>query len=257
MFYNSLMCNDSKKIKAYYLYGAATFPKYRNKGFMTQTINFANKLALKDGCKYSILLPENDNLSRFYEKRGYQPFFKTNFLKFRFETLKKVSSFEKLCNDKNFENFKDDTTRFNYLNFEKIRERFYNSLYDVYWDADSIKFAVNSNDYYKGKGIKNILREKSYAICCYSKEENVAQILELALSNINDMYELKFLLCNILKLIPAKEYIFRLPVNRLSFLEKFCNDVKTKNWGMIKSLSCERINLLDSENCPYLGLTLD
>ena len=115
---------------------------------MTKTINIANKLALKKECKYSILLPGNDNLVGFYEKIWYQSFFKTSFLKFTFETLKNISDFENLHNSDGFEKFDCDTSKFNYFNFEKIREKFYNSLYDVFWDANSIKFAILENDFF-------------------------------------------------------------------------------------------------------------
>ena len=254
MFYNNIIFKNSKKCKAYYLYGAATFPEYRNQGLMTKTINFANKLALKKDCKYSILLPENDNLVRFYEKIGYQSFFKTSFLKFNFETLKNISDFENLYNTVEFGRFEEKIEKFNYFNFEKIREKFYNSLYDVFWDANSIKFAILENDFCTGKVIS---RENSYAICNYQQQKNTVEILELALNDAKNTNELKFLICNILKLMPAKNYIFRVPVGRLELLEKSCDDKKIKNFGMIKSLTCEKVDLPKLEKAPYLGLTLD
>ena len=254
IFYNTIMTKNFKKTKAYYLYGAATFPKYRNQGLMTKTINFANKLALKKDCKYSILLPENDNLVRFYEKIGYQSFFKTSFLKFSFETLKNISDFENLYNTVELGRFEDKIEKFNYFNFEKIREKFYNSLYDVFWDANSIKFAILENNFCTGKVIS---RENSYAICNYQQQKNTVEILELALNDAKNANELKFLICNILKLMPAKNYIFRVPVGRLELLEKSCDDKKIKNFGMIKSLTCEKVDLPKLEKAPYLGLTLD
>lgn len=255
IFYNAIMGKNLKKIKTYYLYGAATFPEYRNQGFMTKTINFANKLALNDGCKYSILLPENDSLVRFYEKIGYQSFFKTSFLKFTFETLKNISNFENLYNTDKFGKFEDKIEKYNYFNFEKIREKFYNSLYDVFWDADSIKFAIKENNFCAGKVI---FRENSYAICRYRQQEkNTVEILELALSDAKDTNELKVLIGNILNLIPAKNYIFRVPVNRLELLENFCDDKEIKNFGMIKRLDGTKISLSNVKKFPYLGLTLD
>lgn len=255
IFYNGIMDENFKKIKAYYLYGAATFSEYRNQGFMTKTINFANKLALKKECKYSILLPENDNLMGFYEKLGYQSFFKTSFLKFTFENLKKIVNFEKLCNTDELEKFEDDFKKFNYLNFEKIREKFYNSLYDVCWDANLIKFAIKENNFYTGKAI---FRENSYAICRYKMpSKETVEISELALNDSKDINELKFLICNILKLMPARNYIFRVPVNRLKLLENFCDDKEIKNFGMIKRLDETKISLSNVKRFPYLGLTLD
>lgn len=254
IFYNAIMGKNYEKTKAYYLYGAATFPKYRSQGFMTETINFANKLALKKDCKYSILLPENDKLVNFYEKIGYQSFFKTSFLNFNFETLKNISDFENLYNTDEFGKFEDKTSKTNYFNFEKIREKFYNSLYDVFWDANSIKFAILENKFCGGKVIS---RENSYAICYYQQQKNTVEILELALNDTKNTNELKILICNILKLMPAKNYIFRVPVGRLELLEKFCDDKKIKNFGMIKSLNKGKMDLLDTKKAPYLGLTLD
>ena len=222
---------------------------------MTKTINLANSLALKEGCKYSVLLPENENLVQFYEKIGYQSFFKTNFLSFSCDNLKKIVDFENLYNTDEFGKFEDKIEKFNYLNFEKIREKFYNSLYDVFWDKNSIKFAIKENNFCTGKTIS---RKNSYAICRYQMSlKETAEILELALSDYKNIDELKFLICNILKLIPAKNYIFRVPVGRLELLEKSCDDKKIKNFGMIKSLTKEKMDLSDTKKVPYLGLTLD
>lgn len=56
---------------AHYLCGAATMPEYRNRGIMTELIEFALADAEKRGDCYSVLLPADKGLYDFYAKLGY------------------------------------------------------------------------------------------------------------------------------------------------------------------------------------------
>ncbi|MBR1779246.1 MAG: GNAT family N-acetyltransferase [Clostridia bacterium] len=256
MFYTNILDKELKKEHAYYLYGAATLPEFRNMGFMKKTIDYANNIARDKGCKYSVLLPANDGLERFYEKLGYHSLFKANFLEFTFYELKKIAGYNE--NNKLAPDTEHNVEKFKYSTFEEIREKFYSLAYDVCWDEKHIRSIVNASDFYSKADIKSILREKSYAICHLDLSgENTVEVIELGMVEPPDIAEIKLLLCAILSLMPAKMYIFRVPVGRVDFLEKLCDNKKLKNWGMIKSLGKAGVNLPDTKRPPYLGLTLD
>lgn len=59
--------------KAHYLCGAATLPTYRNRGIMTALIGYALKDAANRGDRYSLLLPADEPLYRYYARFGYRP----------------------------------------------------------------------------------------------------------------------------------------------------------------------------------------
>ena len=56
---------------SHYLCGAATDPAYRRRGVMSALIDFALRDAVDRGDCYSVLLPANEGLYRFYARLGY------------------------------------------------------------------------------------------------------------------------------------------------------------------------------------------
>ena len=58
---------------ATYIYGACTHPLHRKKGYMAYLLEESFKIDLKKGINQSILIPENENLFKFYKKFGYIP----------------------------------------------------------------------------------------------------------------------------------------------------------------------------------------
>ncbi len=58
---------------AHYLCGAATLPAYRGQGVMHRLLAFALDDAARRGDGYSVLLPADDGLYRFYAAQGYVP----------------------------------------------------------------------------------------------------------------------------------------------------------------------------------------
>ncbi len=240
-----ILNSDREKTPAYYFYAAATFPQYRNKGFMRKTIDYANSVAVSKGQEFSFLMPANENLCKFYEKIGYKQFFKTFFVKLNCAELKKNVG---ECKG----NFQAATAQ---LNLEKIRFSFYNQEGDVFWSEKDINFAFKQNEFYNGQ---NVFTDDGYAICA-RKDDGCVEILELAVLNVTeDVYKIKslkesvfLLLSKVLQNVRAKEYVLRLPC---SLSDLFYGHGNFKNFGMIKNLSGEKI-LVNAT--PYLGLTLD
>lgn len=221
-------------IPSYYLYGASTFPEFRNKGYMNSLINFANKVARKKSLQYSVLLPANDNLYLFYEKIGYKQFFKTRFVRLNGEELKKFShggvKFDK---------------KLSFDQMSNLRKTVYCADGDIVRDSKEIEFAVKQNNFCGGK---TVFSENGYAICSIQKG-NVL-ITEFAVNK----EDFKNLIFNVYEEFGNVKYIFRLADDD-TYFKGFG---KSTPFGMIKSL--DENNSENNFNCkraPYLGLTLD
>lgn len=57
--------------KGRYIYAVATSPEERGRGIATRLLAYANEFILKNGEKFSVLVPAEKKLFKFYEKRGY------------------------------------------------------------------------------------------------------------------------------------------------------------------------------------------
>lgn len=64
--------------KTTYIYGAATNPKYRKKGFMSELLKQSFKIDAYNGVSSSILIPANRPLFEFYKRFGYETVFYVN-----------------------------------------------------------------------------------------------------------------------------------------------------------------------------------
>ncbi len=62
--------------KVSYIFGACTMPEYRGKGIMASLIAYSEELDRQSGIKASILIPQNESLFNFYDRFGYEPYFK-------------------------------------------------------------------------------------------------------------------------------------------------------------------------------------
>ena len=58
--------------KITYIFAACTNPNFRKQGLMSELLEFSTKIDISKGMKASLLVPQNDELFRFYEKNGYQ-----------------------------------------------------------------------------------------------------------------------------------------------------------------------------------------
>ena len=57
--------------KGRYIYAVATGERFRRRGLSTMLLNYANKYIKESGEYFSVLVPAEENLFSFYEKRGY------------------------------------------------------------------------------------------------------------------------------------------------------------------------------------------
>lgn len=88
-------------VQAHYIYAAATFKKYRSKGYMRALLQKAEEYGVQRGDHFSILLPGEESLYRYYENNGYIPYFQKKVVtdssaasQFSLEKIKPIDSKE-------------------------------------------------------------------------------------------------------------------------------------------------------------------
>ncbi len=82
------MAADSKEYKGRYIYACATDENYKKRGLITELLDDARIRAEKEDCDFLVLVPANDALFDFYEKRGYSKFFKVKVIEIPGRILK-------------------------------------------------------------------------------------------------------------------------------------------------------------------------
>lgn len=125
-----LQFNNSQK--ATYIYGACTHPLHRKKGIMSRLLTQSFKNDIKKGIPQSILIPENEELFKFYEKFGYK---KTTLVK---KEIFKYSDFSQNL---------DDEYIFKKADFSDIEN--INSLYEK--TLLSNNFILRDNSFWKNQ----------------------------------------------------------------------------------------------------------
>ena len=66
---------EGVKFPGVMLYGVATHPDERGKGFSTLLMDYVNKEHANRGVKVSVLVPAEPSMIDFYKKRGYKELF--------------------------------------------------------------------------------------------------------------------------------------------------------------------------------------
>lgn len=253
IFENSIIYNKTE-IPSCYMYAVATLPYYQGRGYMKKLLKYSEEVARQNGKIFSTLYPADENLCKFYEKLGYEQFFKTCIIDISDYELNQIllqykkdnnvfggSSYEVLVKTKIISEDKID-----YLRISQIRKNAYCKTGDVYWNQDHISYAIKINKIYGGD---TIFTGDNYAIC---RENN--DLVEVVDSVISE--EDLFILINaIRKKYQAKKYRFRLsPKSQL-----FKISGRDLPFGMIKPLTDNEdyTRILLEVKRPYLGLVLD
>ena len=154
--------------QAHYLCGAATLKRYRKRGIMSALIEYALEDAQNRGDRYSLLLPANEALYRFYARLGYRP-----------DCYVKTAVFETADTGGALNDGQPDLQ-------ELQKACFQNNF--LLWNNDFISFAAA---YYACYGVKTAASENAFAI--YDAENEFAQVLYAV---FNDIKELKHLLAS-------------------------------------------------------------
>ncbi len=240
---------ENKVFTASYIYGACTLPSYRNRGYMRKLLNYYELQQKLKNVDFSILVPENEKLENYYNKLGYQNFFRIKEINFRKENFLKILTDNKKYNPKN-EIYENSNFYNSFSVLEKLRHSIYNKINSVMYNASEIEYAVKLYRYFNGKFITV---PNGYAICtpidlktviikdftCSEKETPL--LLKKIYENFNSYSDFK--------IITNTENQF------------FKNMGQIKFFGMIKPLKPQLRELLKkvekNNNYPYLGIALD
>ena len=205
---------------AHYLCGAATLPEYRKRGIMSALIEYSLNDAKSRGDRFSVLLPANAELYRFYSAHGYR-------------TCCSVRRAEiKRCE---LEAERGALMRTDTSDFEQMQSGFKKNNF-LYWNNNYIRFAI---DYYACYGAKTVFNQNALAV--FEEEDGVCNVFYTI---YNDLKELKSLLLNNTE---AKHYVISGKCG-----EEFFDNSKKEKYGMARALSSKPL-----PNDIYIGITLD
>lgn len=198
MIPTKIVMPDNSSLKASMIYAVATHPKYRGKGLSSKLMEYSNNYLLNNNVDASILVPATESLFKFYSRQGYMEGF---YLREVVLTDENIKGFERITNTQCL--IVSATPE----EYNKRRENLLQGkLYVAYGDEEIAYQKALSK--YSGADIYAIDIEdiRGCAIVERINSEKVI-IKELLIPE-------KFLkdgIIQITKLLPAKEYILRLP----------------------------------------------
>ena len=232
---------------AKYIYAAATSPNFRRKGYMKKLLDFtANNEKNKD-TDFLFLVPCCKSIEKYYEKLGYENFFKVRKIIFSQEEFKKFLV-KNSCLD--FKNFPKSSS--NAKHVEKIRNMVYNNKNYVKYNEKDLHYAINFyNNFYGGKFV---ISDGGFAICFF-QSNGVLKTEDFCTKNFEDS---KKLLSLIYREFPdCSEYHFNVCAEN-QFFKPYGN---LEFYGMIKPLNSNAeqivLALKEANEFPYLGIPLD
>lgn len=238
--------DDCEIKKAQYLYAAATRPDFRGQGIMTKLLSASQKYAEAKGKVYSVLVPSNTSLFRYYEKRGYYRCFQNRVITFSRADLMTLARY------KGYEG----KTKTVILGDSELAAHRRDSLIDregyISWDDKAVAYAMGVHE---AEGGRVIALQKgytaAYAFCL--EKEGIVDISEFI-----SPQDMTVSLCRaIIDAYPdAEKFTLRVPVSN----EFFAPYGDVADYGMIKSTSGRKpTNLLTltGKHAPYIGLALD
>lgn len=240
---------ERETLNAVYIYGACTLSEYRNHGYMTNLLKFANDAYSKVGYECSFLVPESDKLTKFYGRLGYRNFFKIK----RIEMTRKEMM--ELCGFENG-NFKDSNSGSLITSYqmENLRREVYKNQCGVVYGEKDIDFAGKLYEFFSSGGI--VSNSCGYGICGFvSTGELKIRDFTCKFSGTTD------LLRRIYSRFPGQQ---RYTIETSPSNAFFKDLGECYNYGMIlplSELSAELIEMcklnLNGLNSPYLGISLE
>lgn len=242
-----LMVTDDSEIKpGQYLYAAATRPDFQGQGIMTKLLSAAQQYAETRGKVYTVVVPGEHSLIKFYEKRGFYRCFQNRVMTFSKADLMTLAQYRG-----NEGKTKTVTLGDGELALLR-RDRLIDREGYVTWGERAVSYAMGAHEAQGGR----VLAVKrgyagAYAFC--NENENGVEISELIAAT-----ELTVpLLRAVLDAYPeAQNFTLRVPVSN----EFFTPYGDVSDFGMIRTTSGRKpTNLLtlSGKHVPYLGLALD
>ncbi len=235
---------------AHYLCGAATLPEYRKRGIMSALIEYSLNDAKSRGDCFSVLLPANAELYRFYSAHGYRTSCAVSVARITREQLENVGEhpcvlprkmnrsleFDRNPMREQTSGLRVDTQVRPYkYDFEDLQSGFKKNNF-LYWNNNYIRFAI---DYYACYGVKTVYSKNALAI--FEEENGVCNVFYTIYNNIKELKSL--LLSN----TEAKYFVIFGKCG-----EEFFDNSKKEKYGMARALSSKSL-----PNDIYIGITLD
>lgn len=236
-------------LNAVYVYGACTLSEYRNHGYMTNLLKFANEAYAKMGYECSFLVPESDKLIRFYSNLGYKNFFKVKRIEMTRKEMMELCEFE----GSDFKDFNSGNGLTSYQ-MESLRREVYKNQCGVIYSEKDIDFAGKLYEFFSSGGI--VSNGCGYGICGFvSTGELKIRDFTCKFSGATE------LLKKIYSRFPGQQrYIIETAPSNAFFKDLG----ECYNYGMIlplSELSAELIEMwgptLSGANVPYLGISLE
>ena len=225
----------------------AVLPDYRRQGIMRELIQTAQKLGAYRKLKYSVTVPAEPRLFRYYGRYGFEKCYKNRVVYMDRSDLIFLSRDAVKI---------PDSVRETMMKLTEVSAFRRDMLVDrdgfAIWDSNALRYAVSSHEHEGGHVITlSYGGDFGYAFC--SEEAGTVRITEFIVKD----YFASTLLYRILKSYPkAQKFVFRLPVYD-AFFEKYGEVV---DYAMIcrnDGKSPVSITTLDGIRTPYLGLALD
>ena len=216
---------------AHYLCGAATLPEYRKRGIMGELIEYSLNDAKSRGDRFSVLLPANVGLYRYYSALGYRTSCAVSVARITREQLSGIDH-------QTFDSPSAGRSRPTPAKIEELEnlQSGFKKNNLLYWNNNYIRFAI---DYYACYGVKAVYSKNALAV--FEEENGVCNVFYTI---YNDLKELKSLLLNNTE---AKHYVITGKCG-----EEFFDNSKKEKYGMARALSSKPL-----PNDIYIGITLD
>lgn len=232
------IASDKRSFNSTMLYAIATHPKYQNRGFATQLMDFTYQYMSKKKDAFSVLVPSDKQLFDFYRKQGYQDGFyirEALFTRKRIESLHIGATCQ--CTISGI-----TPKEFNQRRTKQLSGRFYVSYADeeiAYQQKLSQQFGADIYGIEIEEVQGCVAIEKINSDKVFIKELLIPeQLLPVAVKHIA-------------QLLPAKEYILRTP----AFLGKQLEG-SIRPFGMIRA-NQEIDFKITPEDLGYLGFAFD
>ena len=216
---------------AHYLCGAATLPEYRKRGIMSALIEYSLNDAKSRGDRFSVLLPANVGLYRYYSTLGYRTSCAVSVARITREQLSGID--HQTFDSPSAGRSRPTPTKI--VELENLQSGFKKNNF-LYWNNNFIRFAI---DYYACYGVKTVFNQNALAV--FEEKDGVCNVFYTI---YNDLKELKSLLLNNTE---AKRFVITGKCG-----EEFFDNSKKEKYGMARALSSKPL-----PNDIYIGITLD
>ena len=244
---NLFIAEDGGLVPSQYIYAACTRPDYRRQGIMRQLIEMAQKLGEYRNLKYSVTVPAQPRLFRYYARYGFEKCYKNRVVYMDRSDVEFLSRNAPEI----IGGIRETMMKLGEV-YSFRREMLVDRDGFAIWDSNALRYAISSHEHDGGHIVTlSYSGDFGYAFC--SEEEGIVRITEFIVKE----HFASSLLRRVLQSYPkANKFVFRLPVYD-TFFEKYGEVVDFAMICRNDGKNPVSITTLDGMRTPYLGLALD